>query len=503
MSRRSAICARCLLDRNVPQSSGASLLGRLAARAQAQPEKVALIQGAAELTLGEFLTRISGAAEVLREAGVEHGDRVLISAANSPAVPILYFAIHTVGAVAVLVAPDTPDPSVAGVAKQAGAKLALLDREIEDLDCASLDAANVALVEASWAGLRQPEISDIADLLFTSGTTGKKKGVVLTHGNILAAGRNISAFLQVAPSDLQAVPLPLSHSFGLGCVRSMAWTGHALLIERGLVNPAGMLKRMKARHATGLAIVPSGLDVVRRMTGDAIGELASDLRFVELGSARITEEARAWLMSQLPATRLCHHYGMTEASRAVFTEYHSDRERSGTAGRAADGVTLSIIGPDGSRLPPGEVGEIAVSGDVVMSGYWQDPELTAERLRAYGLLTGDEGRLDVDGYLYLNGRRDDIINVGGRKVAPDEVEDVLRQHPDIADAVCVAVDDDVLGQAVRAYVVRRRPGSDAELAAWLKPRLEDYKLPRQFCDIDSVPRTDSGKIQRALIRRRG
>lgn len=502
MSRRSAIYARWLLDRNVPQSSGASLLGRLAARAQAQPEKVALIQGATELTLGEILGRISGAAEVLREAGVEHGDRIVISAANSPAIPVLYFATHAVGAIAVLVAPDTPDPSVAAIAKQARAKLALLDREIEALDSLWLDAAKVAQAEGS-APLKQPEMSDIADLLFTSGTTGKKKGVALTHENILAAARNISAFLRVMPSDLQAVPLPLSHSFGLGCVRSMAWTGHALLIERGLVNPAGLLKRMKARHATGLAIVPSGLDVIRRMTGDAIGELASDLRFVELGSARITDEARAWLMEQLPATRLCHHYGMTEASRAVFTEYHSDGDRNGTAGRAADGVTLSIVGADGSRLPPGEAGEIAVSGDIVMAGYWQDPELTAGRLGAYGFLTGDEGRLDADGYLYLNGRRDDMINVGGRKVAPDEVEDVLRQHPDIADAVCVAMDDDVLGQAVCAHLVRRRPLDDAELAAWLKPKLEDYKLPRQFCDIDAVPRTDSGKVQRALVRRRG
>ena len=490
------------MDRKVPQSSGGSLLALLASRAQAQPEKVALIQGSTQFTLGELLARITGAAEILRGAGVESGDRVVLSAANSPAIPVLYFAIHSVGAIAVLVASDMPDEAVAAVAEQAGAKLALLDREIRVLGSPWLDSAKVAQADASQAALRLPEISEAADLIFTSGTTGKKKGVLLTHGNIMAAGRNISAFLQVAPSDLQAVPLPLSHSFGLGCVRSMAWTGHALLIERGLVNPAAMLKRMKACRATGLAIVPSGVDVVRRMTGDAIGELAADLRFVELGSARITEDARNWLMRQLPRTRLCHHYGMTEASRAVFTEYHSDGDRNGTVGRAADGVSLSIVGDDGSLLAPGEIGEIAVSGDVVMAGYWQDPALTASRLGPYGLLTGDEGWLDEDGYLYLKGRRDDIINVGGRKVAPDEVEDLLRHHPDVLDAVCVGMDDDVLGQVVCAHLVRRRPVGDAELAAWLKPKLEDYKLPRQFYDIDAVPRTESGKVQRALVRRR-
>lgn len=486
----------CSLARPADQ---ATLLASLAGIAVRQPSRIALIQGEVEVTYGELVARVAGAAAGLREAGMRTGDRVLLSAVNSPAIPILYFAIHAVGGVAVLVAPETPPDAIAAIAAQAEAGLALLDRPLDTLDCPALVASEVAARIAA-ADFVFPPASATADLLFTSGTTGKKKGVMLSHANTVAAARNISAFLGVRSDDIQTVPLPLSHSFGLGCVRSMAWAGHTLLIERGLVNPAAMLKRMARRGATGLAIVPSGVDVMRRMTGDSLGELRGSLRFVELGSAPIAAEARSWLMDMLPTTRLCHHYGMTEASRAAFTEYHADAHKVGSVGQASPNVTITILDEARAPAPVGQTGEIAVSGDVVMSGYWRDAELSAARIGPHGLATGDVGRMDADGHLYLLGRRDDIINVGGRKVVPDEVEELLRSHPAISDVVCVGVPDPVLGQSVKAYLVRETPIDDAALLAWLKPRLEDYKTPRAFEDIAAVPRTDSGKVQRQMVK---
>lgn len=475
------------------------LLANLVDTARRAPRRMALIQGLGEISYEEMVARISGAADALRQAGIKPGDRILLCAPNTPAIPILYFAIHASGAIAVVAAPDMPADSLRSLADAAEARLALLERSDVDLACPVLSAAEAAKAMGSGE-LRTPAMDAPADLLFTSGTTGKKKGVLLTHANAAAAARNISDFLDIRPEDIQAVPLPLSHSFGLGCIRSMALSGHTLLIERGLVNPAAMLKRMSTRGATGLAIVPTGVDVIRRMTGDALGGLRDSLRFVELGSAPISSETRAWLMDTLPRTRLCHHYGMTEASRTAFIEYHADAHRPGSVGRASSCATITILDDDGSSASIGETGEIAVAGDMVMSKYWNDPDLTRTKIGPYGLMTGDVGHLDADGYLYLLGRRDDVINVGGRKVSPDEVEEALRRHPAIIDACCVAMDDPVLGQAVSAHVVRAEAVDNETLLAWLRPQLEDYKLPRAIVTVDRVPRTEAGKVQRHLLR---
>jgi long-chain acyl-CoA synthetase len=260
-----------------------------------------------------------------------------------------------------------------------------------------------------------------------------------------------------------------------------------------------MLKRMANRGATGLAIVPAGVDVIRRTTGDALSALSDQLNFVELGSAPISVENRAWLMAMLPHTRLCHHYGMTEASRMAFTEYHADCDRPTSVGRASPNVQLSILDAEGQPAKPGETGMIVVSGDIVTSQYWQDPDLTAKRLSPFGFITGDLGRLESDGFLYLFGRQDDIINVGGRKVAPDEVETLLLAHPDVVDVACVAMPDAILGQAVKAHVVARGSIDEEAIIAWAQAHLEDYKVPRTLVMIDAIPRTDNGKIQRHLL----
>lgn len=475
-----------------------TLLGTLCATAEREPERPALVQADGAISYGDLVERIAGAKGALQDAGVRPGDRVLLCASNSAAVPIIYFAIHAAQAIAVLTAPDTPAAALAAIADRAQPRVTLLDRNDVTLEFPTLSAVELATHRAT-PEFDYPNLNAPADLLFTSGTTGRKKGVLLSHANTVAAARNISDFLGVRSSDVQAVPLPLSHSFGLGCVRSMAWAGHALLIERGLVNPAGMLKRMSRFGATGLAVVPSGLDVIRRMTGDALGGLRDTLRFIEIGSAPIAPDLREWLIDLLPSTRLCHHYGMTEASRSAFTEYHADAGRTGTIGRASPNVTITILDEAGQPLPVGEAGEIAISGDVVMSEYWLDPELSAARLGPHGLASGDLGRLDDAGYVYLLGRRDDVINVGGRKVVPDEVEELLRTHPAISDAVCVAMPDPVLGHCVEAHIVRDGAVDAAVLLEWLRPQLEDYKLPRAFIDIDVVPKTTSGKIQRQLV----
>ncbi len=477
-----------------------TLLEQLLANAEARPQQLALQCGTEQLSYGELRARIFAAAVRLRELGVEHGDRVLISGPNTAAVPVLYFAIHALGAVAVPVPPDTPEAVLVALVNDAEAKVAATSKAISATGCnvVSPETLTAPAIAEEFEPLCRPE--DPADLLYTTGTTGRKKGVLLTQANILAAAQNINAFIGNQAEDVEVVSLPLSHSFGLGRLRCMTLAGHTLVLEPGVGSGAAVVKRILETSATGLAMVPAGFDILRRITASALGEAREHLRYIEIGSAPMKPETRAWLMEMLPQTRICHHYGLTEASRAAFTEYHADARKSGTAGRATPNVEIVICDEAGNCLSQGEPGEVVVRGGMVMREYWKQPELTRQAFCGEGLKTGDIGYLDADGYLFLLGRRSDLINVGGRKVAPDEIEALLCQLDGVQDAGCVGEPDELTGERVKAYVVANREVGRAEVAAFLRTRVEPCKIPQAVERVARIPRTGSGKIQRQLLR---
>jgi long-chain acyl-CoA synthetase len=478
-----------------------TLLTHLLTIAEVRPDHVALRCGSEAVSYGKLRSQILTTASHLRVLGVKDGDRVLICGGNTPAIPVLYFAVHALGGVVVPTAPDTPDRMLATLAMDAAAQLALVEKAVSGMPCAVAVPADVI---ARAAGYEEAEpvcrADAVADLLYTTGTTGRKKGVLLTHANVLAAARNIQAFVGNGPEDVEVVPLPLSHSFGLGRLRSLAIAGNTLVLETGVGSGAALMKRILDVRATGLAMVPAGFDILRRMTGDTLGQARPHLRYIEIGSAPMKAATRQWLTGLLPDTRICHHYGLTEASRAAFTEYHGDAHKPGTAGRAAPNVEIVICDESGRRVPAGETGDVVVRGQMVMREYWQQPALTSETFCAEGLKTGDIGYLDADGYLFLLGRRGDLINVGGRKVAPDEIEDLLRELDGVQDAGCVGEPDEILGERVKAYLVADREIGRAEVVTFLRSRVEECKIPQAIERIARIPRTSSGKIQRTMLR---
>ena len=345
-------------------------------------------------------------------------------------------------------------------------------------------------------------LDDDADLIYTTGTTGRRKGVLLSHESIAQAAVNINAFIGTTADDREVMPLPLSHSFGLGRLRVMALAGHCLLLLPGIRNPAAVLKLLLDSKATGLALVPAGFDLILRMTRDRLGDARSHLRYAEIGSAAMPLATRMKLCELLPDTRLCHHYGLTEASRAAFLEYHADRPHISSIGRPSPNVEMAVRGEQGRDVPDGEQGQIVVRGRMVMRRYWKQPELTASVLRDGWLHTGDSGWRDANGYYYIStGRQAEVVNVGGRKVNPEEVEEVLNAHPAVVESACAGVPDPqgIVGEVLQAYVVVRREVSDEILIDWLRQRLEEYKVPRIWQRVKRIAKTDSGKIQRRML----
>jgi len=450
----------------------------------------------------EFIRNIRAGAYWLREQGVRAGDRVILHGANSASFATAYFSVHAAGGIAVPTGADLSADGLNGVIRSANAVLILADLP---------QGLHGALSFPDFSQLPlPPQIMEFrcdpaapADLLFTTGTTGRKKGVLLTHANIASAADNINAFVQNGVDDIEIVPVPLSHSFGLGRLRCWARMGHTMVLEQGLRNPALLFRRIIDLKATGLAIVPAGVSLLRRLIKDRFSEVSQHLRYIELGSAAISPEDCDWLLTMLPETRICHHYGLTEASRSAFSDLREDRQRPGTIGRPSPNVEISVADDQGRPVAVGVSGEILVRGSMVMQSYWRQPELTDTVLKDGWLHTGDEGWVDAEGYFYLRGRKGDTINVGGLKVAPEDVERCLCAIPQIKDAACIGVNDPrgVLGQVVKAFLVSDDALDEARIIDALRRHLAEHEVPRFFERVDALPRTESGKLRRVELRK--
>ncbi|MFN8179983.1 MAG: class I adenylate-forming enzyme family protein [bacterium] len=486
-----------------------SLVGLLHERARRDGDRLAIVGESATLSWAELSRGVRVAAARLAAHGVIRGDRVILAASSSPAFVCGYFAVHHLGAVALPVDPRIPAERLGDIAERTSPRAIFLARAIDvgrpTSDVEELGAAGAPATGEAEAGdpvTRSPE--DTADILFTSGTTGRPKGVVLSHRAIGAAARNINAFLRNGPDDREVVPLPLSHSFGLGRLRCEVLAGGTIILVDGFTAAGKLFAAMEEWRATGFSFVPAGLAILFQTTGDRLGDFAETLRWVEVGSAAMPRPHKERLMQLLPRTRLCMHYGLTEASRSAFIEFHESKATLDAIGRATPGIEIRVVDEKGTERPAGERGKIVVRGETLMTGYWEDPELTRATFLGDWLVSGDLGRRDADGTLYLEGREKDMINVGGREVSPVEIERILEELPQVLECACAGIPDPqgITGFAVKAFLVAKpgtAPVPPKALAKHLRGRVEPYKMPAAFEWIDAIPRTSNGKVQRSRL----
>lgn len=483
-----------------------SIIEELHQRVIRHPERLAIVRGGEQVGYAQLWTRIMAAAAGMANDGVVPGDRVLLAAQSVPEFAYGYFGAHLLGAVAVPLDPQAPPSRREEVFRRAAPKVGFGASRGEPESAVFMrDISELSDFPECQVGRSFPAIDEPADLLFTTGTTGRAKGVCLSHRNLAAAAAHINSVIRRADGDTEVLPLPLYHSFGLGRLRCNLIAGVTTVLVNGFRMPGEVFSTLARTGASGLCGVPAGFAILLRFGDRGLGAFAHQLRYVEIGSAPMPKEHKRALMGLLPTTELWMHYGLTEASRSVFGEFHRLGERLEAAGYPAPGVQVRIRGDDGADCQDGQTGTLWVRGDHVSAGYWNDPELTAATFVDGWLCTGDLARADVDGLIWLSGRKDDLVNVGGFKVSPIEVESVLELHPAVREAACIGVADrkEIAGQLLSAFLTLK-PGFDQpdcdELAAWVAERLEPYKVPAEYMWIDSLPKTESGKLLRAVLR---
>jgi long-chain acyl-CoA synthetase len=467
-------------------------------------------------TSAEIHDRSARVAEGLRALGIEPGDRVVVLTMNTPEVFVTYRAIWRAGAVVTPVIFLQTPPELRHILEDSGAKAAILTPELlplfrgssEGLDITTVvvdgdgadGATPYAELEKAAPGAIVPRgDDDLAALLYTGGTTGRAKGVMLSHRNLWEAGRGMNQVTQTMGTTRTLLPLPLSHAFGLNVlVSGLHSEVQQVSVMQRWFDPKGWLELVQEHRLETSPVVPSMMQML----------LEQPLRDYDLtslvsfgcGGAPLLPHLREKVEQAFGATIL-EGYGCTESS-AIVTAATAGDLRPGSVGKPASHAEVTIMAPDGSALPAGEEGEICVRGSGVMLGYWHDPELTAQTIRDGWLHTGDVGRLDEDGFLYVVDRVKDLIIRGGFNVYPRDVEDVLIDHPAVASAACVGRPDEESGEEVVA-VVQLHPGMSAtsqELIDFAKQRLAKYKYPREVLVVDAVPLTSVGKINRKAVR---
>jgi acyl-CoA synthetase (AMP-forming)/AMP-acid ligase II len=493
--------ARSIIDRAVAGAAGASAI--------AAPDRQ-------DLTHGGLRALMADIAGQLNALGIGRGDRVAIVLPNGPEMatsvlsvasaastaPLnpayradeLDFYLTDIGAKAILVAEDESGPSVE-VARRLGVGILRLVA-LKDAPAGSFRIEGEAIGAPVAAGLAEPE--DTALLLHTSGTTSRPKLVPLSHANLAASAKHIGETLALTADDRCLNIMPLFHIHGLiAAVRSSLAAGASVFCTPGF-NALRFFQWLDEAHPTWYTSVPTMHQaILARAPRNPESVAAARLRFIRSSSSSLP----APVMAELEETFRCpviEAYGMTEAAHQMASNRLPPGQRkAGSVGMAA-GPEVAIMAVDGKLLGPGEIGEIVIRGPNVTAGYEKNPDAN-EAAFAHGWFhTGDQGVLDEDLYLRISGRLKEIINRGGEKISPREVDDVLMDHPAVAQVVTFAMPHDKLGEDVAAAIVLREgsSASEGEIRSFASERLADFKVPRKVLILDEIPKGATGKLQR-------
>lgn len=499
--------------------------------ARASGDKVALVCMKQRVTYAELDARSNALAHALIAAGVKRGDRVIVFADNTIETVVSFWAVLKADAVVSVVNPLTKSDKLSYLLMDCQPSALITDQHLYSVfapvvqDCEHLRTVIVSGViddgqlgsipraqrwdnalatgSRSTPPVRRNIDVDLAAIVYTSGSTGDPKGVMLTHRNMLAACESISAYLEVSNDEVILCALPLAFDYGLYQMIMAFRAGARLVLERSFTFPAQILNVMVEEGVTGFPGVPTIFSLLAEFKSLRNYDL-SRIRYVSNTAAALPLKHILMLKDLFPGARIYSMYGLTECKRCTYLPPRDLERKPLSVGIAIPNTEMWIIDEEGGKVGPDVVGQLVIRGATVMRGYWGKPDATAKKLKPgplpgeFVLHTGDYCKMDEEGYLYFVARMDDVIKSRGEKVAPKEVEHVLMNIPGIKEAAVIGVPDEILGQAVKAFVVPEEGVtlSEKQIQRECQARLENFMVPKYIALVANLPKTDTGKIKK-------
>ncbi|MEN6428933.1 MAG: AMP-binding protein [Phycisphaerales bacterium] len=508
--------------------------------ARRTPEKEAILYGREQWSYQRLDADSDRVAGILIDLGVRRQDRVVILLGNRPQTVVCLYATLKAGGVFVILDGSTRARRLKYVLENSGAKVlvcqanqaAVVQEAVEGLDgdlqiiCVGDDpksALRPAIPGVSWASIFEPRPSgtvatgpatgdrfprgidiDLASLIYTSATTGAPKGVMCTHHNMISAARSIIQYIGNREDDVILNALPLSFDYGLYQVLMATMFGGTVVLEQSFLYLHRLLERIAQTRVTGFPIVPTMVAMLLKMRDLGTHDLRS-LRYMTNTGAALPVRYIRRLRELLPHVRMFSMFGLTECKRVCYLDPDELDERPDSVGWAMPNCEVTVVDAQGDAVGPGEVGELVIRGSNVMQGYWRDGEMSSQVYRqgpypaSRRLYSGDYFRQDEAGRLYFLGRKDDMIKTRGERVSPREVEDVVCELDAVVEAAAIAVPDEILGQAIKVFVVTQGQCEEKEVLRHCASRLEAFMTPKYIAFVSALPKTGNGKIDRRKL----
>lgn len=469
--------------------------------------------GGPRITYDQLRHQVDHFTAFLKQLGISHSDRVAIALPNGLEVIVSFLAAATAGTAAPL-NPAYKLDEFRFYLKDTGSRALIVPPRSADVARAAAgDPVIIIEVEADLEGVIRfsaepsksavdsivPALDDIALVLHTSGTTSRPKRVPLSHANLLTSARTVAETYRLTPEDVSLCVMPLFHVHGLvASTLATLYSGGTVAVAPRF-NPLSFWGSVRDYRVTWYSAVPTIHQVLLSRTKQGSRPAgAENLRFVRSCSAPLPAPMMADMEDKF-GVPVVEAYGMTEAAHQMASNHLPPGSRKPGSVGSGTGVSIAILDEQGNVLPAGRKGEVAIKGASVFSGYEENAEANAASFTNGWFRTGDEGVLDPDGFLRLAGRIKELINRGGEKISPQEVDETLLSHSSVSEAVCFAIPDKVYGEEIAAAVVLQGTATQSELMAHCKALLADFKVPRVIYIVDTIPRTATGKVQRRNV----
>ncbi len=496
-------------------------------------DKAAIIQSGNWISYKEIFLKAKRISALLLKEDVKKGDRIGILLDDPTDYTVVYFGILLAGAVVVALNTQTSSRTLQSIINDSEisilfshAKFLKYIKEIEghvpsfrlvvvfpafptDIGCSTINHINYKEFSDNRAFIQGTDLSPaptgsqaLAQIIYTSGTAGRPKGVMLTHASLMANTRSIIKYLELTSIERHMVVLPFFYSFGNSILLSHFCVGATMVVHQSMVYPKLILDFMAKESVTGLSGVPSTFAVLLS-SGALSAYHFPKLRYVAQAGGAMSPKLARQVKASWPASRIYIMYGQTEASARLSFLHPDDFDRkAGSIGKAIPGVSLLLLNKEGNPAQPGEIGEIVAVGENVMAGYWKDPEGTRKVLKKEGLWTGDLARIDEAGYFYIVSRKSEMIKSGAHRIAPKEIEEIILEHDAVKDAAVFGVEDDILGEAIVACIILKKEiqYSQKELLLHCKSNLPAFKVPKHIVCTERFPKTASGKVQKESLK---